>query len=219
MTLYVGPDKAAYHVHLNLLSNHSSYFRAAFAEGRFQEGNTRSVELIDDDVGAVGRFVQWLYRSSYDLSSFETEKDANQRYFELARLNTLADKYDIPHLTNSIVDRIWDANPKSRSRGSNFYPPRVSLVTYVYENTTGKSSFRKLMVAWYAWELPLHWYDVDETKEALTDVSHEFALDLVVALAQRLQFPDRTSPFAWDRFVFHEHIPRPPERATGGKEV
>lgn len=218
VNLLVGPDKTACIVHLNLLSNCSSYFRAAFAEGRFQEGKTRSIELVDDDVEAVGRLVQWLYRSSYDLSSFETEENANQRFFQLAKLNTLADKYDIPHLTNDIIDRIWDANPEIRSRRSHTFAPRVSLVAYVYDNTNQTSSFRKLMVAWYAWEVPLRWYEADETKEELADISHDFALDLVVAFAQQKRSPDQTSPFTWDRFIYYKEALERPERIGDGNK-
>lgn len=163
--------------------------------------------MIDDDIEAVGRLVQWLYSKTYQLSRFDLdEENANDRFHELAELNTLADKYNISELTNDIIDRMWEP---WNSFGNHMLPssllfcPRISLVAYVYDNTSEKSSFRQLMVAWYAWETPPTWYDHPKTREALNDISQDFAVDLAMALGQRIAFEDRTSPFALPKQVFY----------------
>lgn len=200
MTRLVGADKATYHVHLSLLCNASSYFKAAFAEGRFQEGETRKIELPEDDASAVGGLVQWLYKQSFPLASWNTRKTANERFHQLARLNTLADKYDIPALTNAIIDRLWDVHP---DRATTLRPkaPETALISYLYENTNERSIFRKFVVYWYAWNIDLKWFDKVETKDLLLEIPHEFAIDLAMAQGQRFACPHRRNPFALNKLA------------------
>ena len=163
--------------------------------------------MIDDDVDAVGRFVQWLYSRKYQLSPFNlSEMTANDRFYELAKLNTFADKYHIAELMNDIVDRLWEPwhlFHKGLLSSSLLFCPRLSLVAYVYENTSENSAFRQLMIGWYAWEISPSWYDDSRTKEALGDISQDFVIDLAMALGQRIAYDDRTSPFEWRKEVFH----------------
>jgi len=207
VTLYVGPANATYHVHLALLCHASTVLKKAFTGLRYQEAARGSMDMIDDDVDAVDRFVQWLYSKKYQLSRFDVdEKTANERFHELAKLNTFADKYNIGDLTNDIIDRMWEpwnlfADHLLSSKL--LFCPRMSLVAYVYDNTNDNSSFRQLMVAWYAWEISLTWYDHAKTKEALSDVSQDFVVDLAMVLGQRIGFEDRTSPFALPKEVFY----------------
>ncbi|KAK0515912.1 hypothetical protein JMJ35_001946 [Cladonia borealis] len=144
VTLIVGASRAIYHVHLNLLCNASSVFKAAFTTGHFEEGNRLSMDLIDDDVDSVDRLVQWLYSEAYTISPFDCEEHANERFNQLARLNTLADKYQIDALSQNIISRMGEPHME-RWRIPPF-PPRMSVVAYVYDNTSERSDFRKMMV-------------------------------------------------------------------------
>lgn len=155
-------------------------------------------------MSAIGGLIQWLYSKSYTLSAKDTKENANERFWQLARLNTLADKYDMPALTNNIIDRLLDNNPANRRSGQVFYGPRLEVISYIYENTTEKSSFRKFIVAWYSWGLDIAWYDKTDTREQLLGVHHDFMVDVAMALGQRLAFPGRTNPFTLPRSAYYE---------------
>lgn len=176
------------------------------------------MELPDEDTDTVDRFSDWLYTKGYQVAGFRTEDDAHERLDALAKLNTFADKFNISTLTNSIIDRMWEpwALFNKGCLASNLlFCPRVSLVAYVYENTTPESHFRKLMVAWYAWEIGLSWYDHIDTRDALADIGQDFAVDLAMALAQRLAYRDRTSPFKLPKEVFYVDLGDSQEQVDG----
>ena len=58
VTLLVGPDKAAYHVHRDMLCTASPVFNAAF-EGNFIESSNHSMDLPDDDIDFIERTVRY----------------------------------------------------------------------------------------------------------------------------------------------------------------
>lgn len=218
VTLYVGTERAAYYVHRHLLCNASTVFKAAFTIQRFRESFKNSIELPDDDIDTVDRFMQWLYTKDYQLTGFHTEEEAHKRFDALAKLNTFADKFSIALLTNNIIDRmweVWELYSKKALPSKQLFCPRISLVGYVYENTTPHSAFRKLMVAWYSWEIAPSWYDHLHSRDALADVSHDFALDLAMALGQRIAFRDRMSPFALPKEVFYVDLGDSDEQIEG----
>lgn len=163
-------------------------------------------------MSAVGRLVQWLYSRTYTLSPWETAEETNDRFWQLARLNTLADKYDMSALTNGIVDGLFVYHSEKQRSGKSFYGPQIDLVSYVYENTTEKSSFRKYVVAWYAWAVDIDWYDKSTARERLLEVHHDFTVDLAMALGQRLAFPSRVDPFTLPSSVYYE------DEKPGGSE-
>ena len=203
LTLHVGPDKALFHVHQDLLFDASPVFKAAFC-GSFQEAFERSMPLADDDKDSVRRMISWLYTKRVECTVPDTEKTSHECYMQLARLNTLADKYDVYLLKNHIVDQIFTlSKPPSQIR-----PPHCLIVAYVFDNTTTESSFRKLLVAWYAYRIDFGFYDSDTVKDMLADASQEFAIDLVVALGLKMRHPDRKNPFTLPSSTFHETPPK-----------
>ncbi|KAL9073492.1 MAG: hypothetical protein Q9161_002913 [Pseudevernia consocians] len=210
VTFYVGPNKVAFHVHQDLLFDASPVLKAAFS-GNFQEASERSMSLPEEDKDSVGRMIQWLYTRKFELTTPVSKKTSQECYMQLAMLNTLADKYDIFLLKNHIVDELFDLTKELR----NFQPPLIPVVAYVYNNTTERSSFRKLMVAWYAFGIELKWYELDHTKILLAEASQEFAIDLVVALAAKLEYPERRPPFTLPSSSYHE---TPPEKTDSGRD-
>lgn len=183
-------------------------FEAAFS-GNFQEASERSMPLPDDDKDSIGRMIQWLYTRKLNLTVPVSPETSEECYMQLAKLNTLADKYDIYLLTNRIVDELFDLAKPPR----NFRPPQIPVIAYVYNNTTGGSSFRKLLVAWYAYRIDFEWYDCNTTRDDLSKASQEFTIDLVMALGARLKYPDRSDPFTLPSSVFHE---MPPKKSDEG---
>ena len=198
VTLLVGTDKAAFHVHQGLLFNASAVFKATFS-GAFKESADRSMLLPEDDVESVERMIQWLYTKNFQLIK-PTSSDTQQECFmQLATLNTLADKYNIVALKNQIVDELFTfTEKKSFSRC-----PQQAVVTYVYNNTSGGSYFRKILVAWYTWRIDFIWYVEGDSTKVLQSIP-DFAVDLSNSLALRIARPGKTNPFLSSSSAFHE---------------
>ena len=120
-----------FHVHLDVICNESSVFKAAFS-GEFTEASNQSMNLRDHEIKSVERMIQWLYSKQYELAKWSFEDiqiTADTRYWQLAKLNTLADKYDIIGLSNNIIDQLYILQSKD-------VPPQLSVANYVYDNTT-----------------------------------------------------------------------------------
>ena len=139
------------------------------------------MSLPDHDSGSVERMIQWLYTREFKLTVPVSSETSEECYMQLAELNTLADKYDIYLLKNRIVDELFDLTKSPR----NIKPPQLSVVAYVYDNTTEGSSFRKLMVAWYAHRIDFAWYDKGINGDQLANVSQDFAIDLAMEFGAR----------------------------------
>ena len=198
VTFYVGPDKVVFHVHEHLVFDASPVFKAAFS-GNFKEASQRSMSLSDDDKDSVERMVQWLYTKKLDVTVPVSKETAQECYMQLAKLNTLAEKYDIYLLQNDIIDELFNLQ-----KSGNSYPPQIPIIKHVYDNTIERSSFRKLMVAWFAYHIEFEWYERDTTRGVLANISPDFVIDVAIALAARLKHPDRRSPFTLPSKDFHE---------------
>ena len=160
--------------------------------------------LPDDDKASVGRMISWLYTKNLELTVPVDNETSDECYMQLAKLNTLADKYDIYLLKNQIVNELFGLTKGSR----NISPPPPLVIAYVYNNTTRGSSFRKLMVAWYTNCIEFQWYDKHTTETILAGMSQDFAVDLAMALGQRIHHPDRKTPFTLPASVFYENPPK-----------
>ncbi|KAL9630939.1 MAG: hypothetical protein Q9204_004469 [Flavoplaca sp. TL-2023a] len=68
VTLVVGPNHKAYHVHHGLLCDRSSYFRAAL-QGQFQEAQANRIEFPEEDETTFEIFIRWLYGSKFEVAT------------------------------------------------------------------------------------------------------------------------------------------------------
>lgn len=189
-----------FYVHLDVICNESSVFKAAFL-GKFTEASNQSMDLPDHDVESVERMIQWLYNKQYELVKWSSENGritATTRYWQLAKLNTLADKYNIIGLSNNIIDQLYILRSKRCS-------PRLDVAGYVYDNTTESSSFRKLLIAWYVWEIDMKWYQDAEVREWLLDVP-ELAVDLAIAFGIKASDPLQKKPFSNNKSTYYHQI-------------
>lgn len=190
-----------FYVHRDLICNESSVFKAAFS-GEFKEASNQSIGLEDHDVEAVERMVQWLYSRQYELvewSSEDGKSTASTRYWQLAKLNTLADKYNIIELSNDIIDQLYILHSKK-------FGPQLDIATYVYDNTTENSAFRKLIIAWYAWEIDMKWYQNDSVRKSLLEIP-QMAVDIAIAFGIKASDPAKKSPFKYDKSKYY-HQPK-----------
>ncbi|MCJ1454346.1 hypothetical protein MMC28_004699 [Mycoblastus sanguinarius] len=160
------------------------------------------MDLSGHDLDSVDRLVQWLYSKRYKLSAYDTEENTTRYFLQLGKLNTIADKYDIVDLKNDIIDQICALYADGE------YPPYMPSIKYLYENTTNGSSFRKAVVAWYAWHIDYKWYTLETTREWRGNVP-EFAIDLLIELGKNMAFPDRKNPLDSKPSVLYENFAPP----------
>lgn len=159
------------------------------------------MNLPDDDVDAVKRMLQWLYTQQLKLTNIISEADSAACYLELAKLNTVVDKYNVMTLKNIIIDKLFELTKGPH----NVKPPQMPIVYYIYNNTTASSAFRKVLVAWYTWNIDFEWYKKSSTQGILHSYS-EFAGDLAIALARKSAFRE-TNPLLGPSSAFHETFP------------
>ena len=197
VTLNVGPDRRTFHVHQELLFKSSPVFKAAFS-GVYQESSERCMALLDEDPETVERLLQWLYSKSFGLTKAVSLETSNERYWQLARLNTLADKFDVGLLKNSIIDKLFASNTKHT-----LWPPQPPVVAYIYENTTEQSSLRVLMVGWYVWHIDQGWYTFSDTPATLAGIPM-FAAELAIAMSRKVEDPSLESPFCSQPSSYYE---------------
>ena len=200
VTLDVGPAKHTFHVHQELLFKYSPVFKAAFS-GACRESSEHRMALPEDDPETVERFMQWLYFESLDLTKGACLETWHECCWQLARLNTFADKFDVGLLKNSIIDELF-ALRMTAGRA-----PQPLVVAHIYDNTTETSSLRKLIVGWYAWHVKYDWYTLSGTPAILEDIP-KFAADLAIAMRRRVQDPNLKSPFSSEPSSYYEDAPK-----------
>ena len=143
--------------------------------------------------------MQWLYFKTLRLTKAVNSETAEERYWQLAILDTLADKFDVGILKNAIIDELF-----ALDENSNAYPPSMRVVAYIYENTTETSSFRKLMVGWYVWRIDPVWYTTSDSRAFLADTPM-FAADLAIAMSRKAEDPSLESPFCSQPSSYYEN--------------
>jgi hypothetical protein len=60
VNVYVGPKRAKWYLHEDLLCKTSQFFRSTL-KGSFKEASDAHIELPEDDADSFDVFVRWLY--------------------------------------------------------------------------------------------------------------------------------------------------------------
>lgn len=106
ITVVVGKpaERKTYFVHKDLLSTHSGYFKACLSSNAaWKEGEEKKVVLAEDNPGAFGTIVSWLYKESEALNIFNCAKNASNDVREPYKL---ADKLLMPAFKNDLMDKL-----------------------------------------------------------------------------------------------------------------
>ena len=208
VTLYVGESQKPFYVHLDLLCDVSSFFKAAFA-GSFREGVDKTMQLPEDNENTLLLFLDWLYyrryemmpESDYDESDDEAddedesddeideELDEDDKFLEAFRLFVLAEKYDVPSLKRLVVEKLF------ANTGEYHYGPRYSSVLYLYAHTTKSSGIRRLVADWHAWYMdPVH---IELPRfQALLRKQPDFSAEVMLSFAKNRKRGTDYDPFA-----------------------
>ena len=131
----VGSDEnqKSFTLHQGLLCHYSGFFEAAL-KGAFAEAKNNKIELKDEDPETFERFLAWLY-----TRRFHRSMDKNDNFTIIAKLWVLADRRQIPLLSNAMIDAMRD------EIASQWTVPTADL-HYLYQNTTASSGLRQLIV-------------------------------------------------------------------------
>lgn len=102
----VGPEQKKWHIHHNLLSHHSPYFREnEFLNGEEKHLKDGKVELRDEDPTAFRILVKWLYQGRIeDVASLKKEQKWEYAY-ACQNLYMLCEKLGIRELKNQAIDQ------------------------------------------------------------------------------------------------------------------
>lgn len=169
--------------------------------GHFKETSEKSMTLPDDDAGAFERLIQWLYFKNLlvDEEAAEASSDEaqDQVYWQLARLYVTADKYDIIDLKNKTINEFYKLKHKHY-----FGTPDYEVIDYVYENTAPNSQLRRLLAEGYNWNVHLDWYNSSKAKAFLLERPPDFAVDIAISMARRID--GEKDPWTTGSIRFHE---------------
>lgn len=81
------------------------------------------MDLPEDTADDVERMVQRLDSKQLDLTKPVSKESCDEYFWQLAKLDTLADKYDTGSLEHRIVDELFDQGDVRRP--PNHKPPQV----------------------------------------------------------------------------------------------
>ena len=126
-------------------------------------------------------------------------KNFQTRFWQLGRLSTLADAYDVGALKDDILDKLYYICKVQKKWAA----PGPDLVHYVYDNTAQRISFRRILAACFCWNAKERWFTTKTALNVLVKYP-EFAADLAIAFAQKNQ--GRADPLRGNRSDFKENI-------------
>ncbi|KAF2276944.1 uncharacterized protein EI97DRAFT_432564 [Westerdykella ornata] len=132
-----GDNERRFTVFRNLLTYHSSYFRAALG-GDWKESTQKTVNLPDDDPDVFRAFHHWLYYGTL-YSQLTPEGKVPLSAYLIAKVYVFGDARGIPHLCNASVDLLVQ---KSLSEWVFCH----GVLNYVYDNTPENCGLRRLLV-------------------------------------------------------------------------
>jgi hypothetical protein len=190
-------------VHEDLLTYHSSFFRAALT-GHFKEAENKCVVLEDDDPQVFELFVHWLYHKRFptkddaaDLFAAWTAEDdyGGSKAGNLICLYVFCDKYDIPLLKIRIIDDLFD-DIESQDVGL----PSTKQVNFAFNKLPYDSPLCRCLVDMYCYSAHGSVWDGLETSgypwPFLTRILQRYAL---------LATQDTIAQYTLNPCDYHEH--------------
>lgn len=179
MTVYIGPNRRVWAIHLEMLCKYSKYFRAALKRN-FQEADTKSFEFLEEDEDTFEHFVLWLYgHPAFDRPPNAISAEKPEALCLYVRLYVLASRFMVLQLQNAIVTALhffYSANVHEE--------PCMEAVLFLYQNTNRNAELRHLISAAIARYLKCppgsgKALDMPDAWEAAFDGSSELGADVI----------------------------------------
>ena len=181
ITLLVDKDKTIFHVHQDLLSAVSPFFKTALS-GAETLASERSMTLPNDRSSTFDQLVDWLYSQniSYDRESLlknnsDYGRALREEYRRLIMLYLTAHKYRIVALKNDILDVLFELHFDES------FVLKIDMIRYIYRHTPAGSSLRRLIIDWHVWHANPKWMTGAESQENLRRCP-DFAAELVTRM-------------------------------------
>jgi BTB/POZ domain len=95
VNLYVGPKKAHFHVHEEILCSKIPYFAKMF-RGVFAKASTKSTDFPEDDLDLFDILLGWVYQDS--IRPLTMRKLERQWSWDVLEFYVLVEKYCLPEL-------------------------------------------------------------------------------------------------------------------------
>lgn len=202
VTLFVGASQKPFYIHVDLLCNASSFFKAAFT-GDFKESSDKTMQLPEDDENLFSLFIDWLYHQRYEMlpepdddedsdddnDDIYVGEDDSNRFHQVFRLFVLAEKYDVPNLKWLLTKTLFADMDICRDG-----PAGVSL-SYLYGHTTRSAGIRRLVADWHAWRMDRVYFERPKFRALLEELP-EFSADINLSYGKNLEKGSDYNPFA-----------------------
>ena len=135
-----GASQETFMVHKELVSFYSTFFEATF-DSDWVEADSGVIQLPDDSSAVLEIFQEWLYTQHLTLKAYQ-----KYDYYLLAKLVIFADKIGASSFYNKTIDALRCC----LIDGEEY--PDGAFVSDVYDQTSVKSSLRRLLVEFYAYD-------------------------------------------------------------------
>lgn len=202
VTLFVGTSQKPFYVHVDLLCDASSFFKAAFTGG-FKESSDKTMQLPEDDENIFSLFVDWLYHQRYEMLPQPGDDDEDtydeddhvvkvrkegDRYLSAFKVYVLAEKYDVPDLKWLLTKTLF------ADGGSCRHGPSNASISYLYGHTAQSAGIRRLIADWHAWCMdPVHFGY--RKFRAFLEKHPEFSADINLSYGKNLERGSEYNPF------------------------
>ena len=177
VTLLVGPEKESMIVHTSYLTRTSKFFASALKK-EWIEGQTRTIELDEENPELMAHYLDWVYTTQLptrDSLFFVAESSKVVAHELLAELYVLGERRLDSRLRNAIIDEFirlrLDLHDLSKCQPSR----RASCINTIYQGTPAGSPARRLMVNLsLRWGCPQCCSNDDLDKAFLVDITKAF---------------------------------------------
>ena len=202
VTLFVGASQKPFYVHVDLLCNASSFFKAAFA-GDFKESSDKTMQLPEDDEDLFSLFIDWLYHQRYEMlpesdddedsgddnDDIDDWEDESNRFHQVFQLFVLAEKYDVPDLKRLLTRTLFAEVQTCRNM------PSCASISWLYGHTTQSAGIHRLVADWHAWHMEPR--DLEHRNFRALLIKHpEFSADIILSYGRNIVKGSNYNPFA-----------------------
>ena len=156
--IIVGPTEECFYVHPHILTQQSTFFKAACSE-RWRSSIADPIELPEDDPHIFDIYLNCLYSGNVDLGDLEHAlagerelTDEARTDLRLIKSHVLADKLGDVLTANKIIDRLIECSDASGN-----IPIGTSIVS---SNTAPGSPLRRLFIDYYVHEADMECLEI-----------------------------------------------------------